>query len=285
MKFYYFGGNLSSNNNQMEELEEAGFEGVLFTYNPNQGDFFTLVARDIDKSKKIKYMIAIRPHTLSPQYLCMINHSISTIMKNRLQINLIAGHIKEDEKNFGGILGDVTDLSSVPDRVNNTIAYLDELKKMESNPKVHIPDFYVSCTNPYLFNAAAKHDYKIILPYRDYNNGFFLDTNEYGNTRPGQEFSIEGKKIMLALGPIIRDSMEEIDELYPKTQHKYTFDGRAYMDRPRFATDTEYFTYDQFVDFVHKLESQNINEVMLHGWPFIERPIMIDYIKRYTSSK
>lgn len=285
MKFYYFGGNIEDGSTQMQELEEAGFSGVLFTYNPNQGDFFTLLARDMDLSKKIKYMIAIRPHTLSPQYLCMVNHSINKIMKDRLQINIIAGHIKEDEKNFGGILGNVTDLSSVPDRVNYAIEYLDELKRMESNPNVHIPDFYVSCTNPYLFNAAAKNNNKIILPYRDYNNGFFLDSNEYGNTRPGQKIDLRGKTVMLALGPIIRDTMEEIDEQFPKTQHKHTFEGRSYVDRQRFATDTEYFTYDQFVKFIHKLESEGMDEIMLQGWPFNERPIMIDYIKRYTSSK
>jgi hypothetical protein len=56
-----------------------------------------LAARDIDISKKIKYMVAIRPYAISPQYLVMMNHSMNDIMSNRVQFNLILGHIKEHE--------------------------------------------------------------------------------------------------------------------------------------------------------------------------------------------
>jgi hypothetical protein len=56
------------------------------------------LARDIDLTKKIKYMIALRPYNISPQYLTMINQSINQIMPDRLQINFISGYIKPHEK-------------------------------------------------------------------------------------------------------------------------------------------------------------------------------------------
>ena len=69
----------------------------------------------------------------------MINESIKNIVPNRLQLNIISGHIKEHEKDFGGILGDVNDLSSKIDRSNYLIKYLDvvnNLKDVDERVKV-----------------------------------------------------------------------------------------------------------------------------------------------------
>lgn len=274
MDFYYFGGNFDQH--QLEELEENYFSGVLFTYNPLQGDFFTLMARHMDINKKIKYMIAIRPHTISPQYLCMVNQSLNSIMPDRLQINLIAGHIKPNEEDFGGILGEVNDRSSRPSRTNYLIAYIEMLKEMST--RMQIPDFYVSCTNEYLFDGAAKNDCKIILPYQEYKAGHFFNSDIPGKTRPSVKVDISNKKIMLNINPIIRDTQEEIDA----------------MEKILHTKDTEYFTYAQFEEFIAKLESEGINELMMHGYPaksvlqqmrVREKKNIIKYTKRYVESK
>ena len=94
MKIYYFGGQASIYATNIDQLEDAHCDGILFTYRQLQGDFFTIIARTLNKNQKIKYMVAIRPHALSAQYLTMINQSMNSIQKDRLQINIIAGHIK-----------------------------------------------------------------------------------------------------------------------------------------------------------------------------------------------
>ena len=47
MKFYWFGARIQ--NNDIEEIEDNGFDGVLFTYDNQQGDFFTKIARSFDE--------------------------------------------------------------------------------------------------------------------------------------------------------------------------------------------------------------------------------------------
>ena len=237
------------------------------------------MANEINLTEKIKYMIAIRPHAISPQYLSMIQNTLDEIAPNRLEINLIAGHIKPNEVDFGGILGGITDKSSVKDRVNYLIEYLDVLNSMKSKP-----NYYVSCTNIYLYNAATKYDEKIILPYQDYNNGYFQDKSIPGQTKPGEAFDISGRKIMLAAAPIIRMSQEEIDLQFPKNIVMHKFNGEEYLDRQRFTTDTEYFTYEEFCNFIKKLESENINEVLFNNHSEDERDIMIEFIAKYIKS-
>ena len=164
MKYYYFSGGDHTANNKISILEEHGFTGVLFTYNALSGDYFTLVARDIDLSQKIVYMVAIRPHTISPQYLSMISNSIHGIMPNRLQINLISGHIKKEEKNVGGVLGVITDQSTHIERSNYLIEYLQELDKMyKAKACDNMPDIFVSTTNEYVFETASSLKNKMII--------------------------------------------------------------------------------------------------------------------------
>jgi hypothetical protein len=284
MNFHYFGGHVSTTASNIDELEDAHCDGILFTYRQWQGDFFTFVARTMKLDQKIKYMIAIRPHALSAQYLCMINQSINEIQPERLQINIIAGHIKPDEVDFGGILGTVTDASSIPDRTNYMIDYLKELRDMENNG-VQIPECYVTCTNIHSLEAVAKLGYKIIFPYREYKFGYFLDKSVDGQLKPGVGFDLSDKKIMLAISPIIRDTQEEIDAEFPKNIVVHTQDGKSYLDRFRFLNDTAYFTYDNFVRFVKELESKGINEILFNGAPESERDNLIKYIKRYKETE
>lgn len=285
MKFIYFGGFLGITSSNIDQLEDAHFEGILFTYRQWQGDFFTFVARTLKLDQKIKYMIAIRPHALSAQYLCMINKSMEAIQPNRLQINIIAGHIKPDEKpeDFGGILGSITDASSIPDRTNYMIDYLKELRDMESKG-ISIPECYITCTNIYSLEAVAELGYSIIFPYREYKYGYFLDKSVEGQLKPGEKFDLSNKEIVLAVAPIIRDTQDEIDAEFPKNIVVHTQDGKSYLDRERFLNDTAYFTYDNFIKFIEDLKSKNINEILINAHNEFERNNLIKYIKRYKES-
>jgi len=270
MKFYYFGGMIDDF--QIKELEDSHVSGVLFTYNPYQGDFFTLISRSMDLNQKIKYMVAIRPYTVSAQYLCMINQSMNSIMKDRVQINLIAGHVKRKEIDFGGFVDEITDYSSIPKRSTYLIKYINELTKMSQNPRIQIPDYYVSCTNMYLFQSAALTHSKIILPYQDYIKGYFTDTGGsiHEPDRHSEPFSTEGKEIMLAINPILRETQEEIEKKFPQ--------------KVQSTTDSDFFTYKEFYDLIKKLEKENINEVMLGGWPTSEKRFILKFIKEYVES-
>lgn len=275
MKFYYFGGNF--NEGEVSRLEQHHFDGVMFVYDAVLGDAFTKIARDIRKNEKIKYLVAIRPYTISPQYLCMINKSINSIMPNRLQINLISGYVKDHEKNFGGILGDTNDSSDRINRSKYLIDYVNMLNTMEGNNKSLKLDFYTSTTNEYVFNATSEYNNKIILPYRDYKNGHWTVINGERGEDIGSKFDTKDRKIMLAITPIIRKTQEELDK------------SEDYAKRPIWknnekqgkVTDIEYFTYEEFNTFIKNLESEGIEEILMNGHQYEEREILISFIKEY----
>lgn len=285
MKFYYFGGYFGEDSgnqySNVDSLEANNFDGVLFTYNPYQGDFFIRIARTLNVNQKIKYMVAIRPHSISPQYLCMISNSLREIQPGRVQINLIAGHIKPKEINFNGFVGNVTDHSSIKDRTNYLIDYIEELSSMKDDKAITMPDYYVSCTSIFSYQKATELNNKIILPYSVYKNGYFLDTDIPGQTKPGAKLQIDNQKIMLAIGPILRKTQEEIDSEFPKNKLIHTYDGNEYWDRERITTDTEYFTFEEFANFIKQLESEGIDEILLNSGYEQERPKIIEYVKRY----
>jgi hypothetical protein len=281
MKFYYFGATLDGVPPSTDDLENSNFQGMLFTYNVHQGDYFSRIVQDLNPKQKIKYMVAIRPQAISPQYLCMISNSINQIHGDRIQINLISGHVKPNESNVGGILGDVNDWSSRKDRSNYLIKYVEELNRMKVESVVPVPDYYVSCTNPYTYGTAARLGQKIILPYSIYKQGYFLNTEVEGQTKPGDLLDIKNKKIMISLGPIIRDTQEQIDTEFPKNKEMRTYTGDLYLDRERATTDTDFFTPQSFYDFINLLESEGIDEIILSSSTLEERLRIVEYVKKY----
>lgn len=248
MNFYMFSYGLD----EVEELQKNHYSGALYTYNIRQGDFFTRIANKIVVGEKFKYMVAIRPYVISPQYLCMINNSIAQIESNRLQINFISGWIKDEEKDFGGVLGNTNDLSSNIDRSNYLIEYVDVLKKL----KTKIPDYYLSTTNEFIFNAGVKNNSKMIIPYSQYKD---------------KKYDLNNKKIMISVTPRIRKTKEEIDNLI-KSNNK--------------QSDEEYFTEEELTSIINKLKNEGINEILFASfWEKTERENTHRFVKQYKETE
>ena len=207
MKIYYVGGTVKT----VDMLYENGFDGNLFLIGSKNLDNFVKIARFVDVKKKFKYMVAIRPYTISPQYLSLICESLNKMFPNRIQINLVSGHVKENEINIGGIVGPVNDLSLPIEKSKYMIEFLETMHNMNLNK----PDLYVSCTNKYTYETAKKYNYKIILPYSNYLK------KEYGD-------DIDLKNVIIAFAPTIKENEEyldiNIDEL-PEDSGLYTEDS------------------------------------------------------------
>ena len=246
MNFYMFSTGLQ----EVESLYNNKYSGALFTYNINQGDFFTKISRNIDTKKDFKYMVAIRPYVISPQYLHMISKSIDQISSNRLQINFITGWIKEEEINFGGVLGEINDMSSNIDRSNYLIEYVNMIEKIESKNI----DYYVSVTNEFVFDSSVKNNSKMIIPYSQYRR----------NT-----YNLNNKKIMISVSPTLRETEQEL----------------SVLSNIKTEVDMENFTYKQFNLLIEELKSKGINEIMLSSWDVKERKIINNFVKQYKEKE
>jgi hypothetical protein len=282
MKFYYFGGTF----NETDTLEDTStlnnhhFSGVMFTYDATQGDMFVRTARNMKLDEKIKYLIAIRPYTISPQYLYTITQSMNEIHKDRLQINIIPGYIKDHESHVGGIVGEVNDLSSSVDRSNYTIKFIQSLNDILQNDQLKDkPDVYISTTNSYVFDAVKKFKNKIILPYSIYSRGFWSDVVKDPSLKI--PFEREDTEIMLAMTPIIRETREELESLAQHAMRPVWKKGEV----PKVVADVEYFTPESFDEFIKMLEEDNINHLLINAVPRSESKIIISFIKKYVESR
>jgi len=209
-----------------ESLEDVGFTGILFPTNARADDFFIDIARNIDTKRKIKYMVAIRPYTVSPQYISKTNKSMNKISNNRILINFVTGHVGDEEHSVGGILGDINDLSSNIERSKYMIKYLAELNKIKND----LPDFYISVTNEFVFDAAKEN--KILVPYSWYKIN---------------RFDLNKKQSMIHVSPIIRETEEEIKKI----------------DKDNWPQDTEFFTKDEFKRFIYYLKEKSFDGVLI----------------------
>lgn len=209
-----------------EELEICGFNGILFPTSSIGIDYFTEIARNIDPKTKIKYMVAVRPYTVSPQYISKIKSSMDKISINRVQINFVTGHITDEQKDVGGIVGEVNDFSSMIERSNYMIKYLPELNKI----KEKLPDFYISATNEFVFDAAKEN--KVLIPHSWYKIN---------------RFNLNPKLSMIHVSPIIRETEEEIKNI----------------DKSDWPQDTEFFTKGEFKKFIYELEEKDFDGVLI----------------------
>ena len=291
MEFYYFGGVMGDPGNPKDpsNLNKNHFSGTMFTYDIPEGDMFVKVASTIRKDERIKYLVAIRPYTISPQYLYMINQSMDRIDRGRLQINIIPGYIKDHEAGFGGIVGDVNDESKSVDRSNYTIKFIETLNAMnqekdfpgyyrDPNHKSTL-DVYVSTTNSYVFEAAKKYKHKIILPYHIYARGYWSDVlKDPSLTVP---LELDGVEVMLAITPIIRKTEEELDLLTNYAIRPVWQKGEV----PKVVLDAAYFTHEQFDDFVKTLEKRGINHLLINAVPSEEVDVIVPFINEYVQSR
>lgn len=253
MNFFWFErSNVYDIKEISSELEEFGFCGVLLVYSFYSDDQFVKIANAIDVNQKIKYMVAIRPYTISPQYLSMINNSFEKISKNRIIINFITGWVSDFDKEVGGIHGSVNDLSSNIERSEHLVEYL----KLLSETKGPSPKFYVSVTNPILLQKVAGKD--VILPYQSYKQN---------------SFNIENKnKIMIYITPVIRETKEELELLIEKSERK----------------DITYFTFKEFEIFLNELKDKNINNILIDDADpnaYIEKDNILRFVSYFTNKE
>jgi hypothetical protein len=251
MKFYLINQDFAL----FPAMEDAGISGNLFTYHTGESDFFTKIARHMAPRQRLKYMVAIRPHVLSPEYLIRINKSIKEISKeNKLQINLIAGDLgnnsKENEMEW--TLGPITNKSTTKERSNYLIEYIDLLDKLPQNEK---PDYYISISNEFLLEASLKHNAKMLIPWGQYI---------YDNV------DLPYNKVMISLAPIIRKTQEELDNLT-----EYNLEEIKNVK----------FTYETLTNLINKFKDQGIREIIFGARNDEDVKRSIEFIKYYNYSK
>jgi hypothetical protein len=143
MNVYWFGRHLDKDFGYVSDLlEDSGFSGWLLPYAVGVPDPFVRIARGLKTDQKLKYLVAVRPYNISPQYLLAISQSLDLIQEDRVRINFVPGLILNDSEKFfgGGGISEINDSSSWEDRKKYFCSYIEEFY----NLKTKKPYTYVS---------------------------------------------------------------------------------------------------------------------------------------------
>jgi hypothetical protein len=250
MNFYWFGRTKDNNLSAMStELEDAGFSGILLPYAVDVGDYFIQVATSISNDQKLKYIIAIRPYTISPQHLAMIIKSLNVVASDRLWINFVSGQILDDEKEIGGIIGDINDKSLPEDRRK----YLQE----------YVPVFYDLCNklnidSTICISGMGPDTFSLVEKYGDYN---FVAYQAYVNNGPFKKIS---KPRVVSMFPLIR-TQDEVDRIKESNSA---------------ASDIFVTTDNNLIEKIKMLRHNGINDVMFYCYGSEEdRSSIINFVK------
>jgi hypothetical protein len=141
MNIYWFGRHTDKDLGYISDLlEDSGFYGWLLPYAAGVADPFIRIARSLKIDQKLKYLVAVRPHTISPQYLLAISQSLDLIEEDRVRINFVPGlNLSKEDELFGGILSEVTDSSSFFDRKKYLCSYIEQFNNLKGKkPYVYI---------------------------------------------------------------------------------------------------------------------------------------------------
>jgi len=252
VKFYIFSQKIK----EVKELIDHYYHGALFVYSSSVGDFFTQVSRTMSLGENFKYMLAVRPYAISPQYLLMINDSMNSIDKDRLQINFINGSSLNKEVLSGEFLGEMNDSSPQIDKSKYLISYVDMLENHDKKT----PDYYISVRDELVVNETLKHNSKLLISYEDYKN---------------KTYNIENRDVMIHLWAILRETKEELKILQNKNSKTY----------PEILKPN-YFTNKEFEDLLVEFNNKKIDKVLFYTfWDEKERHRINKFVKKYKEKE
>lgn len=219
----------------IDKLDKVGYQSVLLLFGTKMSDYWIKAARTLDVNHSIKYMFAMRPYAISPEYCYMMTKSFNEIQPNRLMINLVSGEFYPEEI-------DPTD----PDGIDINIEdkekrrlYVRKFAKKYTELfsfKEHRPVLLISGAAPTAVRTAKDYgDYGLVM-YKDflYNRSTF---NEI-------------KNLMVNFSVLIRDTQEEAERL-ASTLH------------PVDKMNTVYGTKEYVLYRINDLKNYGVNDILI----------------------
>lgn len=237
-------------------LNNCGYYSILLPYYSLLPDPFIKAARVLKEDEKIKFMVALRPRALSPEYCAMMSNAFSLIQKNRLMINIVHGAVGPGELQ-GGILGEAASFSSREEAVKYTELFLEALIK-ETNFKQLGVDLVLSGGKSETIELSQRYANYSVIGYDNITDG----SARY------KDLGVE--HVMTNLSLVIRDSEKECKEykdLYPEDENLLV---STLQDVPK---------------NISSLSSLGVTDVLLYSHKWDAQPNRVhDFVRSQNSS-
>lgn len=251
MNFYWFGRTKNNNLSEISsELEEYGFDGILLPYGSNVPDHFVQISRSLRHDQKLIYIVAVRPYTISPQNLALIVKSLNNICPERVWINFVSGQMPEGEKDIGGIIGEINDLTNLYERREYLKSYvplfIDICKKLNVKTKICI-------------SGKGDDMNSLVESYGDYSFAAYQSHVEVA------KYKQISKPRVLSMFPLIEDNEEKFNKL---------------KNSKELGSDIKLTTTEELKEIINELKLDGIQSLMFYCyWPEEYRIKIINFVK------
>jgi alkanesulfonate monooxygenase SsuD/methylene tetrahydromethanopterin reductase-like flavin-dependent oxidoreductase (luciferase family) len=221
-------------------LEDAGYESVLLTFHSAQADYFIKSAAAIIPGHKLKYMIALRPYHVSPQYCAMMTIGHNQIDKDRLMFNWVAGdfHNREDEPDLEF---DIFGKSDAIDTIAKRTTFVRDFVKMY---KLYCP---VAVRPRMVFSGFSEYALDTVRMF----NATSLCMLDTYRELPDRFDGIENR--MVAAVVTILDSEEEIEK----------YKEKVVTLNPRHMLFSIVGTHESVKEQILKLKDEKITDLLI----------------------
>lgn len=222
--------------NLSKELDDSGYYSALIVYNSNTPDGMIKASNIINKNQKLKYMIAIRPHAISPEYLKMKCDAFNEIQKNRLIINFVAGNLTKNEKQPFVLLQNNKKQLDLEERKDNLVLFVENFYKLYEN--LEMPEIAISGSSQKIIDCASKFKTMLIL-----EEGIFL--NKKNNL-------LDINKKIIAITPRIKLEKENLENFIEEQKIKNGFVNPYWVGNE-----------SEIMEKIKLLISQGIHDIMI----------------------
>lgn len=188
-------------NKLLVDLDHFGYESIMMSFRPSEGDTFIKAANAINVDGKIKIMVAIRPYALTARYLMMMCKGFEEIAENRLILNIIAGTFDDSQKLF-------CPASSLEQRKKDAGIFVQRLKENNLNIK-NFPTI--------AFSGSSLSTLENVKNFGDMNISMLSDFHKYFN----QYEMIKNKRIMVKLWINMSNNFNNISNIREKNNTIY----------------------------------------------------------------
>lgn len=148
------------------QKEKFGYESILLTTKEYQSDNFIKCAATLDPTKKIKYMIAVRPYSISAQYCAQMTAAFNEIAPGRLMLNIVSGETSGEKKDPDPCYEVDTDITTHQGRLDYVPVWLEKFTNTYAMGKK--PTILVGTKNEELLNATRKYTDISLCMVNDY---------------------------------------------------------------------------------------------------------------------
>lgn len=190
------GLSISSMRRMFNQKEKYGYESILLTAKGSNSDNWIKSAHIIDPTKKIKYMIAVRPYQQTAQIVNQMAAAFSEICPNRLMLNIVSGEMGGNEI---GIIPEAH--SEVDVDITTPLGRLEYIPTWMKN----LSETYVMGKKPIVL-LATRHPETIIKAAKYADIGLVMIDDFLNNP---DLFTSNYKRIMISAQIIIRETDEQ----------------------------------------------------------------------------